>query len=250
MKKLSTLLIIIGILILVSPTVGRLYVQWRDNQLLEEWYNSVDAEEVSLETEADPADGYGQLQDIFSPSSGNSTESSETENPSTASSTQSDDTSSNAENEGNETAKKPKPSTKLRNTMGVIEIEKIKIKYPILEGVKESSLRYGIGHIPGTAGLGQPGNCALAGHRNYTFGRFFNRLDEVKEGDTIRISTKKEEFTYRVYKKIVVTPDDVSVIKGSKEDSILTLITCTPVYIASHRLIIHARLEDRILLEP
>ena len=61
---------------------------------------------------------------------------------------------------------------------------------------------------------------------------------------------KLHELKYIVYEKLIVKPDDVSVIKGDKSDSILTLVTCTPIYIASHRLIIHARLEETILLEP
>jgi sortase A len=119
-----------------------------------------------------------------------------------------------------------------------------------LEGVRASDLKVGIGHIPGTAGLGEKGNCVLAGHRNYTFGRFFNRLDEVEEGDIILITTKKAQFKYKVNEKLVVLPDDVSVIKGNKDETILTLVTCTPIYIATHRLIIHASLEETALLEP
>jgi sortase A len=119
-----------------------------------------------------------------------------------------------------------------------------------VEGVGKSNLRSGIGHIPGTAALGQAGNCALAGHRNYAFKKFFRRLDELEPGDEIIISTKKEDLKYTVNGKKVVTPEDVSVLSGSKDESIISLITCTPVYVASHRLIVTAELTGRTLREP
>ena len=75
--------------------------------------------------------------------------------------------------------------------LGLIEIKKIKVNLPIVEGVESSNLKAGIGHIPGSAGLGQLGNSALAGHRSYTFGNFFNRLDELQIGDIITITTKR-----------------------------------------------------------
>lgn len=243
-RVISTILILIGILVLVSPFFGKLYVQWRDWRLMQDWYTGVDVNntEVQSDANADPVEGYNQLQDVFSSDSrGNSNMNSEANSNTT--------TSSAANTQNTDTKQKPKVK-KSQITLGIIEINKIKVKYPILEGASESSLLYGIGHIPGTAGLGQPGNCALAGHRNHTFGRFFNRLDEVREGDLIKISTKKTEYTYKVYEKLVVKPDDVSVIKGSKDDTVLTLITCTPIYVASHRLILHARLENKVILAP
>jgi sortase A len=134
----------------------------------------------------------------------------------------------------------PKPEQKM---LGLIEIKKINVNLPIVEGVESRNLKAGIGHIPGSAGLGQLGNSALAGHRSYTFGNFFNRLDELQIGDSITISTKKSKYTYTIYEKLVVLPEDVYVLKGTNDESIITLITCTPVRVATHRLIIHARLE-------
>ena len=114
---------------------------------------------------------------------------------------------------------------------------------PIVEGTTEANLSVGIGHIPGTAGLGKPGNSALAGHRNYTFGRFFSRLDELKKGDKVILVTKTDTYTYIVYDKLVVLPTNVSVLNYKEKDNIITLITCTPMNKSTHRLIVHARLE-------
>ncbi|NJD01034.1 MAG: class D sortase [Ruminiclostridium sp.] len=240
MKKLSLILIIVGILAALSPLAGQLYTKYLEYRMMVEWLDSEDAasiEETAEETAAaDPEQGFSQLQEVFAPDGAKAegvTENTGTPSP----------------NKPKVTPKPAKPAVK-QTVLGIIRIDKIKVKDPIVEGVEASNLKVGIGHIPGTAALGQPGNSALAGHRSYTFGKFFNRLDELVVGDEIIITTKKEELKYKVYEKLVVLPNDVSVIKGSKNDNIITLITCTPIYVATHRLIIHARLEDKTLKEP
>ncbi len=235
MKKLSTILIVIGLIIILIPIGGKLYSQYKENKMIAEWLEDSTVEATT--TDVAPEEAYAELDDAFSSES----ESSESTN-----------TDQTDENHGQtQQAGQTKPKKKVNQTvLGVISINKIKCKYPIVEGVKEVNLSAGIGHITGSAYPGQPGNCALAGHRNYTFGRFFNRLDEIKNGDVINITTKSGTYKYVVYDKFEVTPDDVSVIKGDKDDNIITLITCTPIYVATHRLIVRARLESASALDP
>lgn len=224
-----------------------------------EWLGSADAattEEMAAteETaEADPEEGYSQLQEAFAPDGGTVEGTAEettvpaTDRPEVTAPDQTDATMPDQPETASEPSKQLVKQASKQKVLGIIQISKIKVKAPIVEGVRSSNLKAGVGHIPGTAALGQTGNSALAGHRSYTFGKFFNRLDELAEGDEIIITTKKEELKYKVYKILVVTPDDVSVLKGSKDDNIITLITCTPIYVASHRLIVHARLVDETL---
>ncbi|MFZ7133403.1 MAG: sortase [Eubacteriales bacterium] len=126
--------------------------------------------------------------------------------------------------------------------IGSISIKKISIDIPIVEGTTQQDLKFGAGHLKGTATLGAKGNTALAGHRSYTLGKMFNRLNEVTSGDEIIIKTKKDTYKYVVYEKKVVEPTDFSVLKSQGDESLLTLITCEPIYIATHRLIVHAKL--------
>jgi sortase A len=114
--------------------------------------------------------------------------------------------------------------------LGTISIDKIKVKSIIVEGVKPDNLRTGIGHMPGTALPGQPGNCVLTGRRSYTFGRFFNRLDELEIGDAIVLSDKEADYTYIVFERSEVLPTDLSILESNDGESIATLITCTPIY--------------------
>lgn len=127
--------------------------------------------------------------------------------------------------------------------IALIEIDTIDLKLPILEGATKENMRHAATHLSDTDGLGQAGNAAIAAHRARTEGRLFNRLDEVKLGDKIHITTNNEKYTYQVIKISVVEPTDISVLDSDKEQKWLTLITCTPQNKSTHRLIVQAQLE-------
>ncbi len=244
MKKLSiisVILIIAGILVAASPLIGQWYTNYQENKLINEWLDNEDSAATGSTEASNPEEAYAGLQDIFASEGTDNTDTAEV---------QPSDSPAAAATEKPAPAPKPGKPASPQIVLGIIRIDKIDVKAPIVEGVEASNLKVGIGHIPGTAALGQAGNSALAGHRSYTFGKFFNRLDELVVGDEIRITTKKEDLVYKVYEKLVVTPDDVSVLKGDKDKNIITLITCTPIYVASHRLIIHASLVERVLKQP
>ena len=252
MKKLPVILIIAGILIVLVPVVGQLYTQYKENKMIIEWLeSSTDVTDAANGENVDPEEAYAQLEESFAAENVGQTADTEGNQPTgTGDGLQHSTGVGEAGESQNTTPKAPtKPAVK-QTVLGVIVIDKIKVKLPVVEGVAEANLRAGVGHIPGTAALGQPGNSALAGHRNYTFGRYFNRLDELELDDKIVISTKAGDYKYIVYEKTIVEPDDVSVLKGSKDDNIITLITCTPIYIATHRLIVKARLYSSTAANP
>lgn len=128
--------------------------------------------------------------------------------------------------------------------LGMLEIEKIALKLPVLRGGSMLNLKIGAGLLENTAEIGAPGNTVLTAHRSYTYGRFFNRLDEVEIGDEIVITAGEETYRYTVYNKVIVEPDDTSVTRGSKEEKILTLITCHPIHNATHRLVVQAKMSE------
>ncbi len=123
--------------------------------------------------------------------------------------------------------------------LGVLRIPKIELEEAIREGSAASVISSALGHLGDTALPGQQGNCAIAGHRNYVFGRFFNRLNEIVPGDTIEIETLETAYHYTVTECFIVEPEDISVLEQMDGQN-LTLITCTPLFIGSHRLIIRA----------
>lgn len=134
------------------------------------------------------------------------------------------------------------PSEDVNAAIGIIKIPKIDLKVAVGEGIDNNTLKYAVGHFEGTAMPGEKGNFAVAGHRSYTYSEYFNRLDELDIGDDITVKTKKGEFTYRVYEKKVVEPTEVSVLDKTK-DATITLVTCTPIRVATHRLIIKGKLQ-------
>lgn len=112
------------------------------------------------------------------------------------------------------------------DVIGIIEIEALDLKYPVVEGAGSSELSAGIGHIPGTAGIGAMGNCVLAGHRGSRYGTYFKYLDRVSIGDEIKLTDKEGNvYLYEAAETKVVGPYDNSV-KDQGEEKALTLLTC------------------------
>lgn len=112
------------------------------------------------------------------------------------------------------------------NVIGLMEIEALELKYPVLEGTESGQLSAGIGHISDTAAIGSKGNCVLAGHRGSRYGTFFKHLNRLTEGDTVKLTDKEGRvFFYEVDSWEVVGPYENSV-KAQGEKTELTLLTC------------------------
>lgn len=145
----------------------------------------------------------------------------------------------------------PEPTEKPNNNrlngqtiVGIIEIDAIDLIYPIVEGSDKAEIGVAIGHMTGTANIGEIGNCALAGHRGGYSGSYFKNLNKLKKGDSIRLTdVYGNEFTYLMTESMIVEPTDVWVIEDTGENkAILTLITCEND--GNQRLIIRACLEE------
>ena len=120
-----------------------------------------------------------------------------------------------------------------------IRIPALDLDTVVVEGVTPSALRAGAGHYPQTPLPCESGNVAIAGHRT-TYGRPFGNVDQLKEGDTIELTTPIGGCVYQVSKDpYVVAPTDMGVLDATGERS-LTLTTCHPKGSAAQRLIIRA----------
>jgi len=123
-----------------------------------------------------------------------------------------------------------------------IVIKKIGVDAPVLEGDDWHTLKKGAGHTPGTANPGEAGNCVFSGHDD-VYGEVFRYLSELKPGDPVLVYTSDGHgFKYVVKTSFLVLPDEVEVLDPTP-DPILTLITCYPYLIDSHRLIVVCTLE-------
>lgn len=132
-----------------------------------------------------------------------------------------------------------------------LQIPKLGVDVLVVEGTTPAALRAGAGHYPGTPLPGERGNVGIAGHRT-TYGRPFNRLDEMDPGDDVILTTPFARYTYRAVapfgghpNPFVVLPTDTSVVGQSGSLGTgrwLTLTTCTPKGSAAYRLILRLRL--------
>jgi sortase A len=138
---------------------------------------------------------------------------------------------------------KPTPKPVVIKAVGQIIIDKIGLTMPIADRAETAQLRVAVGLLGGSALPGTPGNTIILGHRMYTYGRHFNRLDEVVTGDKIVIVTKERRLTYEVERQSVILPTELrTALSVYTTEKRLILVTCTPVRVASHRLLVYARL--------
>lgn len=138
-------------------------------------------------------------------------------------------------------ALQPKPVTlPTRSLVGRIEVPRIQLSALAREGVDVRTLRGSVGHVPGTALPGAPGNAAFAAHRD----TFFRPLAGIRKGDTVVVTTPGGVHRYTVVRTRVVEPYDVSVLRSGTRSQ-LTLVTCYPfnfVGSAPQRFIVQAEL--------
>lgn len=132
-----------------------------------------------------------------------------------------------------------------KHVEGVLTIKKIDLKLPIMTNATKKNMALSVASIAKTGKPGAVGNYAIAGHRNFSFGKNFNRLDEVAVGDLIEVDTGKNKYTYKVSEKLYVLPTDVQVLEGNGKDKEITLVTCHPMKNPTHRLIIKGKIIEK-----
>ena len=131
------------------------------------------------------------------------------------------------------------PAPAANGLIGRMQIPRLGLSVVVVEGVARTTLRRGVGHIPGTALPGEDGNVGLSGHRD----TFFRPLKDLRIKDEIQISTLKGDFMYEVESLRVVEPSDVGVLEPAREN-VLTLVTCYPFFYigaAPKRFVVRAR---------
>lgn len=141
---------------------------------------------------------------------------------------------------GGELENEPAPARlAIGDVVGILDVPRLGLSEVVAEGDEDAILDVAVGHLPDTPLPWQPGNTAMAGHRD----GHFRPLKDIAVGDTIRLRTKFGTFTYSVSRTLIVTPDDLTVLAPTPDRS-LTLITCYPFsYIgrAPKRFVIQAR---------
>jgi sortase A len=216
MRKFSYVLILAGILIMLYPKANEWYNDWQQDKLLE----SAELSTIESTPPPDLKSRYAEVTQLLA-----------------------EESALDAQAQPQET-EKPEPEIEVGGkVIALIEIGKIDLKLPVLEGATKANMKHAAAHMKETTPIGEIGNAAIAAHRARTTGRLFNRLNEVVIGDTITVKTSDQTYNYEVYDISVVLPSDVSVLDGNNKDKILTLITCDPLVDPTHRLIVQAKLS-------
>lgn len=107
---------------------------------------------------------------------------------------------------------------------GILSIPRIEGELPIVEGTDPDSLEKGVGHYKGTAWPLGNDQIVLSGHRDTVF----RRMGELEIGDELIVKLSYGEFTYKIESTRIVDADDLTVIKPTAPDEILTVTTCYP----------------------
>ncbi|WP_342589649.1 class C sortase [Collinsella tanakaei] len=126
--------------------------------------------------------------------------------------------------------------------MGYIIIPKMNVELPIYHGVEEKVLQVGVGHLSETSLPvgGESTHAALSGHRGLPSAKLFTDLDQMEEGDQFYIKILGETLAYEVHSIETVLPTETESLAIQPGEDLVTLITCTPYGINSHRLLVHA----------
>ncbi len=145
------------------------------------------------------------------------------------------------------------PRPQLGALLGRLDVPRLNLSAIVREGASAGILSRAVGHVPSTAQAGEPGNFAIAAHRD----TLFRALKDIQKGDIVTFQTSDARYTYEVFSMRVVKPSEVSVLRpdggpngafvevSNQPTQMLTMITCYPFHFvgsAPERFIVQARL--------
>ena len=131
--------------------------------------------------------------------------------------------------------------------MGYISINKIKVEIPIYHTTDKDVLNVAVGHLEGSSLPvgGKESHSVLSAHRGLPSAKLFTDLNKIEIGDVFEITVLDKKLTYQVDQIRVVEPNDVTELRIKENEDYVTLMTCTPYGINSHRLLVRGtRIEN------
>lgn len=226
-KNLSTivtgLMFLLGIALLLYPTVSNWWNSIHQTQAVAEYTNQVGAmEQKKKEQIFQKAEQYNQslVTDAgrFTPS------------------------------EEKKTEYQSLLQTEHSGIMGYITISEIHCELPIYHSVEDSVLQVGIGHLEGSSLPigGESTHCVLSGHRGLPSARLFTDLDRLEKGNIFQLHVLDQAMTYEIDQILIVEPEDYGPLEIEEGKDLCTLLTCTPYGINTQRLLVRGhRIENR-----
>ena len=127
--------------------------------------------------------------------------------------------------------------------MGYITISKIGVELPVYHGTSDGVLQVAAGHLEGSSlPVGGAGTHAvISAHRGLPSAKLFTNLDELEVGDTFTITVLDRVLTYEVDQISIVLPTETDLLQPVEGKDYVTLMTCTPYGINTHRLLVRGK---------
>lgn len=124
--------------------------------------------------------------------------------------------------------------------IGTVSIPKINVNLPIFHGVNDDVLSEGAGHMPETSFPigGESTHSVISAHTAFPNKEFFDDLPKLEEGDTFYIGVLGDTLVYEVKNIVVVDPDDASPLEIERGKDLVSLLTCYPYAVNTHRIIV------------
>lgn len=231
---LPLLVILAGLLVLLYPTISNFLIEQNASRAIASYdAATVDLGQEERERLLAEARAYN---DALAASSGAGTPASEGGEPAQVGETLAYEDLLNLNGDG---------------MMGYIIIPRLKETLPIYHGTSEPVLQVGVGHLSDSSlPVGGPGtHAALSGHRGLPSARLFTDLNKMKVGDLFYIRVLDQTLAYKVTSIETVLPNETESLAIQPGKDLVTLITCTPYGINSHRLLVHAERTDYVPTE-
>ena len=218
---IALILILGGIIVFMYPTVSNYLAEKNQAEVIHEYNDAVaELDEETIEEELEKAQTYNEnlsgdpVHDPFVEGSGYALP---------------DDYTDVLNISGN-------------GVMAYIEIPEISVYLPIYHGTDDEVLEKGVGHIQQTSLPigGSSTHCVLTGHTGLPNAELFTRIDELEVGDTFYIYVLNQTLKYEIYETEVIEPEDISELTIEDGRDLITLVTCTPYGVNTHRLLVKA----------
>jgi|GEM_PF-50035 len=223
LSLVPALIALLGMLVLAYPTAASWIAQYNQSKVISNYSDSVNSADPSAQEQLRLAHEYNDALRAGAILEANSNV------PTGSGSSEDESLDYNSMLRANSTG-----------LMARLRIPAIDLDLPVYHGTSDQTLLKGVGHLEGTSLPvgGESTRAVLTGHRGLAQATMFTNLDRLKVGDTFTIEVFDEVLTYRIYDKKVVEPTETEALRVEEGRDLVTLVTCTPLGINTHRILV------------
>lgn len=137
------------------------------------------------------------------------------------------------------------------DVVGILEIPAMGETLPIYLGANKENMAQGVVVLGQTSMpvRGENTNCVIAGHRGYGGAAFFREIEKLQPGDFVYLTTYWEKMTYQVESTAIILPDDIEAVLIQEGRELLTLVTCHPYAVGTHRYVVYCTAAEDVASE-